>query len=131
MAGRASRKTSRRRPRDVRARASQRRRRSLLTPTEKQAAAFLHLVDAALLKDELLLRDHHDVPDLLEREGPAVADAPAPQGELSVCNLPTLVLERRHVDGLGRAVLVEDEAFPSMSFINSLRCDSFRLPARA
>ena len=41
MAGRASRKTSRRRPRDVRARASRRRRRSLLTPMEKQAAAFL------------------------------------------------------------------------------------------
>lgn len=58
---------------------------------------------AAPLKDELLLRDHHDVPDLLEREGPAVADAPAPQGELSVCNLPTLVLERRHVDGLGQS----------------------------
>lgn len=68
------------------------------------------LVDAAPLKDELLLRDHHDVPDLLEREGPAVADAPAPQGELPVRNLLALVLERRHVDGLGRAVLVKDEA---------------------
>ena len=141
MAGRASRKTSRRRPRDVRARASRRQRRSLLTPTEKQAAAFLQppalpepassdkrgvpgkslrlflsnrrpvgLVDAAPLKDELLLRDHHDVPDLLEREDPAVADAPAPQGELPVRNLPALVLERRHVDGLGRAALVKDEA---------------------